>query len=144
MGYNQTDFASLGGVNRSSQAEYEGGKRPFSASYLLGLSAAGVDVNYVMTGVRVPAIRMSDPTLVTMRVAMPPREALAEMFSAFLMVYPDLHGDELAQALARHLPTGLAQLTDLLPIEVPSTARVQAAVPDQPEGRHAPQSATRR
>ncbi|MFK3888506.1 helix-turn-helix domain-containing protein [Sphingomonas sp. NPDC079357] len=52
IGLNQADFGRAGGINRSSQAEYEGGKRACTASYLGQLREIGVDVGFVLTGAR--------------------------------------------------------------------------------------------
>lgn len=49
---NQVDFASLGGVQKNAQINYEAGKRAPDASYLAALADAGVDVLYVVTGRR--------------------------------------------------------------------------------------------
>jgi len=48
----QAEFASLGGVGRTSQVAYEAGKSPPAADYFLKLAAHHVDVGYVLTGAR--------------------------------------------------------------------------------------------
>jgi transcriptional regulator with XRE-family HTH domain len=48
----QPDFADLGGAKRASQSSYENGKSPFGIDYLLKLEAHGVDIGYIVTGVR--------------------------------------------------------------------------------------------
>ena len=77
---------------------------------------------------------------VTMQVALPSEAALARMFEGLLrpVDHQNQSAAELAQILARRLPTGLAQLRDLLP--VPSTgaalerdADPQAPATDRPE-----------
>lgn len=52
LGLNVTELGALGGVNRNSQGEYESGKRPCSASYLVALREAGIDVAFLLTGER--------------------------------------------------------------------------------------------
>ena len=52
LGLNQTEFAALGGVSKASQVNYEKGERSPDANYLSGLADAGVDVLYVLTGVK--------------------------------------------------------------------------------------------
>ena len=172
-GLNQTDMASLGGVSRNSQTAYETGASTAGAAYLLALSEAGVDVGYVVTGTRsVSNLDAWQADIVTAfadlenrekealhtllagltararapsvaRSSMPPQPALAEMFEAFLEVYPDLHGAELAQALARHLPTGLARLADIGPtVDRLSPPEIEAQ-PDQRVGRPEPRQARR-
>jgi len=49
---NQSDFAALGGVGRATQINYEKDERSPDANYLSGVATAGVDVLYVLTGVR--------------------------------------------------------------------------------------------
>jgi transcriptional regulator with XRE-family HTH domain len=51
-GLNQSDFAKLGGVHRNSQTEYETGKTAPNADYLIAIAGGGVDVSYLLTGVR--------------------------------------------------------------------------------------------
>jgi transcriptional regulator with XRE-family HTH domain len=57
-------------------------------------------------------VRPSAPTVqhITMQVALPSENALAEMYAAQLQAFARLEGDELARALARRLPKALAQL----------------------------------
>lgn len=144
-GLNQHDMAVLGGVTRNSQADYEGGKSAAGAAYFMALAAAEIDVGYVMTGDRSTPKddRPEELSLVTMRVAMPPREALAEMFEGLLAIWPDLRGGELAQELARHLPTALAQLTDLRMIPDGQRANAREAAEDRRGDRREPRPARR-
>ena len=51
IGLNQTEFAELGGVKKGAQLNYESGERSPDANYLLAIAAAGVDINYLITGV---------------------------------------------------------------------------------------------
>lgn len=50
LGYNQTDFAEIGGVKRAAQVNYEGGRRNPDSNYLSRLAHIGLDVLYVLTG----------------------------------------------------------------------------------------------
>lgn len=52
LGLNQTQFAAFGGVLLRAQVYYEKGERRPDVDYLMGISAAGVDVCYILTGVR--------------------------------------------------------------------------------------------
>lgn len=54
LGLNQTDMAALAGVTKTTQLNYEKGTRSPDAAYLAAVSAAGIDVLYVLTGNRVP------------------------------------------------------------------------------------------
>ena len=47
LGFNQADFAALGGVAKTSQFNYEKGERSPDAAYLVAIGAIGVDVLYV-------------------------------------------------------------------------------------------------
>lgn len=64
-----------------------------------------------------PAPPTPQPQFVTMQVAMPSEAALARMFEGLLRPI-DLERPvaEIAQMLAKRLPTGLSQLRDLLPV----------------------------
>lgn len=52
LGLNQTDFAELAGVRKNAQSNYEKDERAPDARYLAAVAAAGVDVLYVVTGMR--------------------------------------------------------------------------------------------
>jgi len=52
MSLNQTDFGKIGGVTKTSQINYESGERKPNVDYLQAISAAGVDVQYILTGKR--------------------------------------------------------------------------------------------
>lgn len=51
IGMNQPDFAALAGTTKKSQITYEKGVMP-DAAYLAAVARAGVDVQYIVTGVR--------------------------------------------------------------------------------------------
>lgn len=52
MGMNQTEFAQLGGVGKTTQINYEKGDRYPDAAFLAAVAVAGVDILYVVTGQR--------------------------------------------------------------------------------------------
>lgn len=52
LGMNQTAFAAQGGVQKRAQINYEAGERHPDAAYLAAVAAAGIDIQYVVTGMR--------------------------------------------------------------------------------------------
>lgn len=52
LGLSQAAFAAACGVQKLAQLKYEKGERAPDAAYLMGAAEAGVDVLYVLTGVR--------------------------------------------------------------------------------------------
>lgn len=50
LGLSQEKFASLGGVTRDAQMNYENGSRKPDSGYLQGLSEAGVDIAFLFSG----------------------------------------------------------------------------------------------
>jgi transcriptional regulator with XRE-family HTH domain len=50
----QSNFGEIGGVKANAQGKYESGERFPDAEYLAALAAAGVDVLFVVTGMRTP------------------------------------------------------------------------------------------
>lgn len=52
LGYNQADFAALGGVGTRAQVHYESGERVPNLSYLEKIGAAGADTQYIISGER--------------------------------------------------------------------------------------------
>lgn len=52
LGFNQTDFAAVGGVGRKSQFNYEDDERKADSAYLAAIAAVGADVRYIITGER--------------------------------------------------------------------------------------------
>jgi len=52
LGLSQEEFGAIGGVQKLAQRNYEKGNRNPDASYMTFLAAAGVDVMYLLTGVR--------------------------------------------------------------------------------------------
>lgn len=58
LGLKGAELACVGGVSGVSQSNYENGKKIPGAGYLAAIAAAGVDVQYVLTG-----RRSSEPVL---------------------------------------------------------------------------------
>lgn len=56
LGMNQDALAEIGGVKRGAQIKYEAGDREPTAGYLAAVAQAGIDVFYVLTGLRSVAI----------------------------------------------------------------------------------------
>lgn len=54
LGFSQEDFAEICGVKRIAQGRYEKGARQPDSNYLMAASQAGVDVTYLITGIRSP------------------------------------------------------------------------------------------
>ncbi|KVE64663.1 transcriptional regulator [Burkholderia vietnamiensis] len=52
IGMSQAEFATLGGLGKQAQLNYESGARSPDANYLAALANVGVDVLYVITGDR--------------------------------------------------------------------------------------------
>lgn len=52
LGLSQVAFGDIGGVKKLAQLNYEKGERQPDASYLNAVSKFGVDILYVVTGVR--------------------------------------------------------------------------------------------
>ena len=51
-GLSQADFGALGGVGKLAQLNYEKGERSPSADYLAAIGRHGVDIDYLLFGVR--------------------------------------------------------------------------------------------
>jgi transcriptional regulator with XRE-family HTH domain len=49
---NQTAFGGLGGVQKQAQIKYEKNERQPDAAYLVAIASVGVDVLYLLTGMR--------------------------------------------------------------------------------------------
>ncbi len=65
-GLNQTDFAGAASATRQTQSNYEKGERMPDAVYLSAIAAMGVDVQYILTGVRAEgatALPLAEPPM---------------------------------------------------------------------------------
>ncbi|WP_422086370.1 helix-turn-helix domain-containing protein [Variovorax sp.] len=56
LGLNQTDFSAFAGVSTETQSNYERGSRKPDSEYLEAIALHGVDVGYLLTGVRSGAV----------------------------------------------------------------------------------------
>ena len=54
IGLSQEAFGELGGVKKLAQLKYEKGERAPDTIYLTSLAGVGVDIVYVLTGLRTP------------------------------------------------------------------------------------------
>jgi transcriptional regulator with XRE-family HTH domain len=61
LGFTQAQFSAGGGVAPNAQLHYEKGSRQPRADYLSSLNSIGVDVLYVVTGVRMPGASSQIP-----------------------------------------------------------------------------------
>jgi len=52
LNMNQTQFGELGGVKTNAQGNYENDSRTPDAEYLAAIADHGVDINYIVTGIR--------------------------------------------------------------------------------------------
>lgn len=56
LGFSQAAFAKKLGIHRNTQGNYESGEREPDATYLAAAAKAGVDIGYVLTGVRASGV----------------------------------------------------------------------------------------
>ncbi|WP_233117728.1 helix-turn-helix domain-containing protein [Aggregatibacter actinomycetemcomitans] len=73
IGLTQAALGAVGGIQKQAQLKYESGVRTPSAEYLIEISKIGIDVNYVLFGVRSNAELTSEEQqlLETFRAAPP-------------------------------------------------------------------------
>ena len=90
LGLKQADFAALVGTDVPKQSLYENDKRALRATYLAGLTAADVDVLYILTGRRNEGEWLE--------------KAPSDMLSAYLSLPADLQAafERLARSLHDH------------------------------------------
>ncbi|MDE9589907.1 helix-turn-helix domain-containing protein [Xenorhabdus bovienii] len=93
MGLNQTDFGALVGYSRNAQAYYERNERSPDAKYLAALANLGIDVMYVLTGIKsdLPKITVEEQKLIEHYRAMSEesRANMRAVGSAFAQSKPD-------------------------------------------------------
>lgn len=101
LGLNQTDFAAIGGVKKETQSNYETGIRRPDSAYLEAIAAHGVDVGYLLTGIRAPAVTsyVTDRAPTTHVVAEPVVRYVTPEQAALLDNYD--HAEEEDKAAAR-------------------------------------------
>jgi transcriptional regulator with XRE-family HTH domain len=56
LGLSQADFAAIGGASKRSQIEWEKENAYPNAAFLAAIAAEGVDVTYILTGIRSGAV----------------------------------------------------------------------------------------
>ncbi|PIA65992.1 transcriptional regulator [Ectopseudomonas toyotomiensis] len=54
LGFNQTAFGAIGGVQKQAQLKYEKGERQPDAGYLEAVARVSADIQYIVTGERCP------------------------------------------------------------------------------------------
>ena len=91
LGLSQDEFAALGGVKRGAQVNYEKGERSPDVAYLTAVAKGGVDVLYLVTGVR---------QHVAVRELTPEHAALIDNYE---------HADAKGKEAARRVLSALAQ-----------------------------------
>lgn len=92
LGYNQANFAAIAGVAKTSQFNYEKGERSPDATYLAAVAEKGVDVLYVVSGRRTPAVA----------------DSISEAEADLLTHFRQLPEDE--QSYTRKIITALAEV----------------------------------
>lgn len=60
LGLTQAELSLAGGVKPRSQVHYEAGERKPDAVYLAAVAVVGVDVQYVLTGIRSDQVLNTD------------------------------------------------------------------------------------
>lgn len=74
LGLSQTALAKIGGVARSSQSYFEAGTHLPGGAYLIAINPAGVDVQFVLTGVRRQPLSQAEQVLIEKYRALTPAE----------------------------------------------------------------------
>lgn len=83
----QSAMGAIGGVETNAQGNYENGSRSPKADYLLRITGAGVDINYVLTGTRQ---KENDSNLIS---SSPPDPIQEEYFAKVThQLHRNLHG----------------------------------------------------
>lgn len=67
LGFNQTAFGAIGGVQKQAQLKYEKNERSPDAGYLAAISKVGADVQYIVTGVSCPTALSDEESEVVSR-----------------------------------------------------------------------------
>ncbi|MCI8212644.1 XRE family transcriptional regulator [Pseudomonas sp. S25] len=92
----QSALGSIGGVETNAQGNYENGLRYPRADYLSRIAKGGIDVAYVVTGLRLPVVN---------------GELGVNELSANLSVHDDMNGTERMDSLIERLQANLHGIT---------------------------------
>ncbi|WP_295441527.1 helix-turn-helix transcriptional regulator [uncultured Thiodictyon sp.] len=112
LGMNQDELAAAGGVKRRAQVNYEQDERSPDAEYLAGVAAAGVDVQYVVVGIRTGAPR-ARPSILRAAEEHPDKAIMGMVNGEPVLVEPGT--GQRFDALPVEQQRALAALIDTLP-----------------------------
>ncbi|MCD5974832.1 Cro/CI family transcriptional regulator [Pseudomonas savastanoi pv. glycinea] len=90
----QSALGSIGGVETNAQGNYENGLRYPRADYLSRIASGGIDVAYVVTGLRLPAVN-GDSGVNALSTNLPARDGLSgadRLDSLIERLQANLHG----------------------------------------------------
>lgn len=116
----QAEFASIGGVQKRAQIHYEQGDRAPDAQYLIALLAGGIDVPYILSGVRTDSRALANLVLAAQAtesaiISDPKRESLRRKLlrSASNHPPPDAVEWELLEDFRRCVPEDRAAIRQM-------------------------------
>ena len=98
LDFSQSALADIAGVKRNAQGNYERGERLPDVAYLAAAAGVGVDIKYVVTGVR----DMVDMTALEQAMLTAFRNASPEIQGAALNVLLSGRGDRTGQAFVQN------------------------------------------
>lgn len=116
LSMSQSELARRVGINQSTVAALLAGRSRSSSHLHLISRALETSTAYLVGEIDDPSenapVPRPQPVVqhITMQVALPSENALAEMYAGQLRAFARLEGDELARALAKRLPKALARL----------------------------------
>lgn len=162
LGLNQLEFGRLHGVSRNSQSAYETGSTPAPLDYLRSLEAAGVDLGYLLWGVRggltlsqvqvdllacfdaagapergallTVAYSFANRPAPAAQITLPSAEALEDAMSGLLEEGQDYSPAELVHEIATHLPIILQAARDEIVVPASDRADTRRERPAAPGG----------
>ena len=92
----QNALGAIGGVETNAQGNYESGTRYPRADYLSRIAQCGVDVTYVVTGLRVPEVEQPSPLYSPLRpdstAAQGQPDGAERLASLIMRLQSNLHG----------------------------------------------------
>ncbi len=94
LGFNQTAFGAIGGVQKQAQLKYEKGDRMPDAAYLEAVAKAGADVLYVITGQRSSTALSADEEELLVRFRAAPLAVKAAAIGALQGAAGAVHVDK--------------------------------------------------